>query len=133
MQTAARCGVMTPLCPSHHLEASRCSYMAKLLRKQVGQAEGSSNQLSSFASPLRMLSMGSLPHGYTTHGKPQGFRTPAMSFIPVHFNLPVGGRRQRDPCDLSNVVAAVSTAKHHLTGLLVVAKRNVQQKSNIKY
>lgn len=44
-------------------------------------------------------------------------------FVPVHVDLPVGGRGQRDPGDLSSVVAAVNTTEDHLTVLLTVAMR----------
>lgn len=41
---------------------------------------------------------------------------------PVHVDLPVGGRRQRDPGDCSSVVGAVSTTKDHLAALCTIAK-----------
>lgn len=46
----------------------------------------------------------------------------SVFLAPVHFDLPVGGRAQRDPADLSSVVGAVHTTKDHLTALLTMAK-----------
>lgn len=46
-----------------------------------------------------------------------------LLLIPVHVDLPVGGRRQGDPVDLSSVVVAVGTTEDHLTALLTVAVR----------
>lgn len=59
----------------------------------------------------------------------------SVSFVPVHFDLPVGGRGQRDPFDLSSVVVAVSTTKEHLTTLLAFAKivKKQQQKTNVRH
>lgn len=45
-------------------------------------------------------------------------------FVPVHLDLPVGGRGQGDPSDLSSVVAAVNTPENHLTALLVIARES---------
>lgn len=45
-----------------------------------------------------------------------------LLFVPVHCDLPVGGRGQRDPADLSSVVAAVNTTEDHLTALFTLAK-----------
>lgn len=47
-------------------------------------------------------------------------------------DLPVGGRGQRDPGDLSCVVAAVNTTEDHLTALVAVAKR-VKNKSTYEH
>lgn len=52
-------------------------------------------------------------------------------FVPVHFDLIVGGRGQRDPGDLPCVVAAVNTTEDHLTALLTVAKRVRKNKSHM--
>ena len=50
--------------------------------------------------------------------------------VPVHFNLPVGSRGQRDPGDLSSEVAIVNTTKDHLAALLTVAKGE-RKKNNV--
>lgn len=52
-------------------------------------------------------------------------------FVPVHFDLPVGFRGQRDPGDLSSVVVAINTAEDDLTALLTVAKRVKKTKTNV--
>lgn len=54
-----------------------------------------------------------------------------MFFVPVHFDLPVGFRGQRDPGDLSSVVVAINTAEDDLTALLTVAKRVKKTKTNV--
>lgn len=55
-------------------------------------------------------------------------------WAPVHFDLPVGGRGQRDPRDLPCVVAVINTSKDHLTALLAVSERETEreQRSNNK-
>lgn len=58
----------------------------------------------------------------------------SIPFVPVHFDLPVGVRGQRDPVDLSSVVAAVNTTEDHLTALCTVAIRgNNKQMSICKF
>ena len=54
--------------------------------------------------------------------------------VPVHFNLIVGSRGQRDPGDLSSEVAGVNTTEDHLATLLTVAKgeRKKKQMSYVK-
>lgn len=44
---------------------------------------------------------------------------------PVHLDLPVGFRGQRNPGDLSSVVGAVNTPIDHLTALLTVATQTI--------
>lgn len=56
-------------------------------------------------------------------------------FVPVHLDLPVGCRGQRDPSDLSSVVAAINATEDHLTALLTLAERlkNKQTRFTCKF
>lgn len=52
---------------------------------------------------------------------------------PVHADLPVGGRAQRDPGNLTSVVAAVSPTKDHFTALIVALLYIKQQTSDLMW
>lgn len=49
----------------------------------------------------------------------------------VHFDLPVGGGSQWDPCDSSNVAFGVSTAEDNLTALLDFAAYTAEDEADL--